>query len=273
MIEALKYFILGLIQGFTEPLPISSSGHVTIFREIFKITFEENFLIIVNFGSLIAIIFYFRSMLKELIVGSFNFIFKKDLENKEENKSKFIYVLLVLLATIPAGIVGLFLEDFINENFNTLLSVGICLFITGALVLYISYYSKNAIRTTITWSDALLMGLGQCVGLLPGISRSGSTTSVGVIKKLELATALRFSFMMYIPISIASFGLGCYNIFKNGLESIHVLGYILAFIASIIATFFSLKWFFKLVKKDNFKYFGFYCLIVSILVILYVVLT
>lgn len=272
MIDAIKYFLLGLIQGFTEPLPISSSGHVTIFREIFNITFEENFLIIVNFGSLLAIIFYFRKMIKDLIVGSFNYIFKKNSEKQVENKANFIYVLLVALATIPAGIAGLLLEDFINANFNTLLSVGICLFITGTLVLFISYYSKNALRTTVTWSDALLMGIGQVGGLLPGISRSGSTTSVGVIKKLELTTALRFSFMMYIPISIASFLLGIYNIYKNGLESINVLGYILAFLASIIATFFSLKWFFRLVKKDNLKYFGFYCLVVSVLVLLYVMI-
>ncbi|MDD3383076.1 MAG: undecaprenyl-diphosphate phosphatase, partial [Bacilli bacterium] len=86
MIDAIKYFLLGLIQGFTEPLPISSSGHVTIFREIFNITFEENFLIIVNFGSLLAIIFYFRKMIKDLIVGSFNYIFKKNSEKQVENK-------------------------------------------------------------------------------------------------------------------------------------------------------------------------------------------
>lgn len=267
MIDTIKYLFLGLIQGITEPLPVSSSGHVLIINEIFKITFEDNFLIIINFASLLAIIFYFRVFIKDLSVGSFNYVFKK----KQEDRQHFIYVLLVILATIPAAIAGLLLEDFISKNFSNLLSIGICLFITGSFVIFMSYYSKKALRTTVNWSDALLMGLGQVAGMLPGISRSGSTTAIGVSKKLELTTALTFSFMMYIPISVAAFALSVYRLISNGIGDVHVWGYTLAFIASTIATYFSLTLFFKLLKSKYLKYFGCYCIALSIAVLIYVV--
>ena len=262
--EFIKYLLLGLVQGFTEPLPISSSGHVIIFKNIIKLTMDDeiNFNIFVNFGSLIAILFFYRLFLKDIIGGAFKYIFKKD----KAHKNDFIYCVLVVVATIPAGIAGLLLKDTIDDKFSSLLSVGICLFITGLLLLFIHSVSKYATTEHITLKTSILMGLAQVIGLFPGISRSGSTTSLGVLNKVQLEKALRFSFMMYIPISFASLILG----FKDlDTRTAYIPGYIVAFFMSIIGTYLAIKWFFKLVRKDNLKYFGYYCLIISLSVLFY----
>lgn len=267
-IEFIKYLLLGLVQGISEPLPISSSGHVIIFKNIFKLTIDDeiNFNIFVNFGSLIAILFFYRLFLKDIIGGALKYVFKKDKAHKHD----FIYCLLVVIATIPAGIAGIFLKDIIDDKFSSLLSVGICLFITGMLLLFIHAIAKKATEEHITLKTSILMGIAQVIGLLPGISRSGSTTSIGVLNKTQLEKALRFSFMMYIPISLASLVLG----FKDlNTGAIYIPGYIVAFFMSIIGTYLAIKWFFKLVKRDNLKYFGYYCLAISLSVLFYLAIT
>jgi undecaprenyl-diphosphatase len=262
--QFIRYVLLGLVQGITEPLPISSSGHLIIFKNIFGVSMDNeiNFNIIVNFGSLLAILFYYRLFLKDIIVGAWTYLFKKN----KEGYPDFIYCVLIIVATIPAGIAGLLLKDIIDARFSTLLSVGICLFITGMLLIFIQTIAKRANTNKITLKSSLLMGCAQIIGLLPGISRSGVTTSFGVVNKVELDKALRFSFMMYIPISIASMVLGIYDL---NINIIYIPGFIAAFFMSMIGTYFAIKFFFKLVKKDNFKYFGYYCLLVSISVLIY----
>lgn len=268
-IELLKYIVLGLVQGITEPLPVSSSGHMLIFDSIFGniIPTEDmnNFQIIVNLASLIAIIFFYRHLIWELLSGSFSYVFK----GKKEEKHNFNYLLFVLIATIPAGIVGILIKLLnLDKFFTNILVVGICLFITGLLLLYIHNVAKDATREEIKLMDSLLMGGAQVIGLLPGISRSGVTTSFGVSNKLSLMSALRFSFMMYIPASIGAGVIGIYDIFKDGSSNIGFMpGYIGGFIASLFATYFAIKLFFKLVKSKNLKYFGFYCIGVSLIVL------
>ena len=146
--DFIKYVLLGLVQGVTEPLPISSSGHLQIFKNVFNLDAagDLNFDIFVNFGSLLAIIFYYRSFLKEILGGALNYIFKKNKAKKDE----FIYCVYVVVATIPAGIAGLLLKDVIANTFSSLLSVGICLFITGLLLLFINTIAKSAQNKKIT---------------------------------------------------------------------------------------------------------------------------
>ncbi len=266
--EFFKYLLLGLVQGITEPLPISSSGHLIIFKNIFNVNMvdEINFNIIVNFASLLAILIYYRKFLLEIIGGAFSFIFKKN----KDKKNEFSYCLLVVVATIPAGIAGLFLKDIIDEKFSSLLSVGISLFITGLLLNFIHYVSKKAKTDKISLKTSILMGFAQIIGLFPGISRSGSTTSFGVLNKVDLEKALRFSFMMYIPVSIASLFLGIMDL---DINNIYIGGYIIAFFMSLIGTYVAINLFFKLVKKDNLKYFGYYCLAVSMTVLIYLAIT
>jgi undecaprenyl-diphosphatase len=272
LLELLKYIALGLIQGITEPLPISSSGHMVIldaiFGEVVPSSAMNNFQIVVNFASLLAIIFFYRKMVSELIIGSKDYIFKKD----ESAKPKFKYLLYVLIATIPAGIAGLIIKLLdLDKYITNIVVVGICLFITGMLLLYIHRITKDANREEVTLKDSLLMGGAQVIGLLPGISRSGVTSSFGVSNRLSLLSALRFSFMMYIPASLGALLIGAIDIFKDGLSGGSIPGYIGAFFASLFGTYFAINLFFKLVKNKNLKYFGFYCLIVSSIVLILVI--
>ncbi|MGI6768153.1 MAG: undecaprenyl-diphosphate phosphatase [Bacilli bacterium] len=258
----IKYILLGLVQGVTEPLPISSSGHMIIFDSIFDnvVPFEamNNFQIIVNTASLIAIIIYYRGFLKEILVGSFQYLFRK---NKSE-ATKFHYLLLVLIASVPAGIVGLIIKTLeFDHYFTNIVCVAICLFITGLLLYYVHKQTPYLTRENLNWKDALFMGTGQAIGLLPGISRSGITSSFGITNGIKVETAFRFSFMMYIPASIGATFLGIFDLSKE--ENINVLGYIGAFLASFIGTYFAVKFFFKLLKKRNLKYFAYYCFAVS----------
>jgi undecaprenyl-diphosphatase len=265
--EIIKYTIIGLIQGITEPLPISSSGHMIIADEIFgqllPANAMNNFQIIVNMASLIAIIIYYRSLLKELLVGSWNYVFKRE----EADKEKFHYVLMIIIASIPAGIVGFMIKILELDNYYTnIVCVAICLFITGLLLLYIHHQAVDATRDTITWRDSIWMGVGQSIGLLPGISRSGITTSFGIANKVSLNAAFRFSFMMYIPASIGATAMGFWDLTKESSFYGNPLGYVFAFAASLVGTYFAITIFFKLIRNRNLKYFGFYCLIVSVIV-------
>lgn len=269
-IEFLKYLALGLIQGITEPLPISSSGHMvildSIFGEVVPSEAMNNFQIIVNFASLLAIIFFYRKIILELLIGSVDYVFKKD----QEKKSKFTYVLYVIIATIPAGIAGIIIKlTKFDEVITNIFVVGIALFITGLLLLYIHGIAKDATREEVNLKDSLLMGSAQVIGLIPGISRSGVTTSFGVSNRLSLISALRFSFMMYIPASIGAVTIGIYDLSKNGFGEVGSLpGYIGAFFASLFGTYFAINLFFKLVKNKNLKYFAYYCLSVSVVVLI-----
>lgn len=264
-LEFLKYLLLGLVQGITEPLPISSSGHTLIFKQIFNLenTLDNNFNTIVNFGSFIAIVIFYRVLILDTVKGCTKYVFKKNKEYKKD----FSFFLMIVIATIPAVIFGLIMKITSFDDFlDNILTVGIGLMITGLLLLFIDKKEKKTVYDSVTYSTALLMGLSQVVGLVPGISRSGSTTSIGVIRKLKLKEALSFSFMMYLPASLGAFILGLSELVNT--PDVFVIGYIGAFIASVIGTYFSIKLFFKLVQKNNLKYFGYYCICISLIVLL-----
>ena len=196
----LKYLILGIIQGFTEPLPISSSGHLRIFKSLFnsEVLSDMNFEIVVNFGSLIAILILYRKEIASIIKDFFMFI-----KTKEKKYSvNYKYAWLIVVGTIPAALLGLFVKDFIEEYFTTKL-VGLMLIVTSILLFMIKDIKGKKEKKDMTYLDALKIGLFQVVALLPGISRSGATVVGGMKSNLTRETALNYSFMLYIPISVA----------------------------------------------------------------------
>ncbi len=259
----LKYIFLGIIQGFTEPLPISSSGHLVIFQELFNLSIEGiNFEIIVNTGSLIAIVIIFYKDIVSLVKNSFLYLFKK--QNKF--KKDFLYVVMLVIAVIPAGLVGFIFKDSFDTISDNLWVVGISLLITA---LALSLVGKAAVENTfeeLTFIDALVIGLFQVFALIPGISRSGSTMVGGLSRKIKFEDAMKFSFLLYIPISIAASLLSILDL--SGSEDTFIAGYVGAFLVSIITTYFAVKWFFKMVRKGNLKYFSFYCFTVGTIVII-----
>ncbi len=260
--ESLLLFLLGIIQGITEPLPISSSGHLVIFQEIFNIgTTDLNFEIIANAGSLIAIIIFYRVALKDLIIDDINFVFKKD----KSCSDSFKYSLFIVVATIPAGIIGFLFKDKIEE-YKTLVVVGCALIVTSIALFVINTKSVSNDRENVTLKDSIVMGMFQIIALFPGISRSGSTTVGGIGSGLNIESALKFSFMMYIPISIATTTLGIADLVQS--DSVNYLGYILGFFGSLVATYFAISLLISAVKKGKLKYFAYYCFVVGLGVVI-----
>lgn len=262
----LKYIILGIIQGFTEPLPISSSGHLKIFKTIFNsnVTNDMNFEIIVNFGSLIAIIFLYRNEIIKIIKEFLLYIKTKN----KKYKTNYKYAWLIVTGTIPSAIFGLFIKDYIENNF-TIKLVGLMLIITSLLLYIIKDMKGKKEKKDITYLDALRIGLFQVIALLPGISRSGSTIVGGMKSNLKRETALEFSFMLYIPISIASFILGISDLIKSPNLSTLLIPYIVSMIISSIVTYYSAKLFINIMKKGKLIYFSVYCFLVGLLTIIF----
>ncbi|MGM8212661.1 undecaprenyl-diphosphate phosphatase [Virgibacillus sp. W0430] len=263
----LKYIFLGFVQGFTEPIPISSSGHLVILRELFGINIHGlSFEILVNFGSLIAVFLVYRKDIIRLTVNGIRYILKRD----AHAKSDFHFIMYLVIATIPTGIIGLLLEDYISSRLSAAIFVGFTLLITGAALWIIRNLRGRKSDGDLNVKDALIVGLAQSVALIPGISRSGATIVASMLVGMKQETALRFSFLLYIPVSLGVTILSIEDIVKDPNFSALAIPYLLAFIATIIATFYSLKWFMHIMANGNLKYFSYYCFIVGILVILFI---
>lgn len=257
MLEIIKYIILGIIQGITEIFPVSSSGHLTLFSHLFNIDLSNLtiFLMITNTGSFLALLLFFRKDIKDLIIGTFKFLFKKE----ENYKPDFEYVVKLIIAVIPIGIFGLLFKDMLPED---LLSVGFALIVTSILLFYVYIVRDIEWKKDISWKNALIIGSFQMFAIFPGISRSGITMSGGLIQKIELKKVLKFSFLSYIMVSVPVMILGFYEAL-NASESIHVVGYSLAFVMSFVFSLISVRILYKYVKVKNLIYFAIYCLIVG----------
>lgn len=263
-----NYIILGIIQGLTEPLPISSSGHVMIIHNLLKSTIDIELLaIITNFGSLIAICFLYREKLIKLIKGFFSY-FKNE---TKENKQSFKYGILLIVGTIPAGIIGLIVS--ITDVFDTLEKnikfVGITLLITSVMLFLIRNIKGTKDENKLTIKDAIIIGFFQVIALLPGISRSGATIVGGMFRNLKREVSFDFSFMLYIPISIATMILGIKDLIKQDLNITNLLLYLIALILSGIVTYYATVWFKNIVKKGKLIYFSIYCFIIGTIILIF----
>ncbi|WP_182200048.1 undecaprenyl-diphosphate phosphatase [Paraliobacillus salinarum] len=255
----LKYIFFGFIQGFTEPIPISSSGHLVIVQNLFNLKLENlSFEILVNFGSLIAVLMIYRKDIIRLIQNGFKYIVNRELEAKTD----FNFILYLIVATIPAGVIGLLFEDQIGEIFSVNKIIGITLIVTGIALWIIRNIRGRKNDGALTLKDAIIIGLAQSVALIPGISRSGATIVAAMLLGTKQETALRFSFLLYIPISLGTMILSLDDLFTPELKTMWI-PYLLAFITAIVATYYSLRWFMNIMAKGNLKYFAFYCFIVG----------
>lgn len=267
IIKVIQYVFLGIIQGFTEPIPISSSGHLVIFKHLLDLNVlkDINFEIIVNFGSLIAIVFLYRKDITKIITDFFNYIKTKETKYKTNYK----YAWLIVIGTIPAGIAGLLLKDKIDLISDNVKLIGIALLITATALFLIKDSKGKKEKKEITIFDSIVIGLFQAVALLPGISRSGATVVGGMSRDLNRKTAVDYSFMLYIPISCATMILGIKDLINTPNIQSLIIPYTLGMVASAIVTYFSAKWFINLMKKGKLWYFSIYCLVVGLLVILF----
>jgi undecaprenyl-diphosphatase len=263
----LKYLFLGIFQGFTEPIPISSSGHLVLAQYFLGI--EEpglTFEILVNTASLFAVLLVYREDIWRLIVNGLGY-FK---EKTPENKRDFHFIVYLIIGTIPAGVIGILFGDVIEEHLSSVVTIGITLIITGTALWLIRNLRGRKNDGDLNVKDALIIGLAQAVALIPGISRSGATIVAAMARGMKAETALRYSFLLYIPVSFGVMLLGIKDLIESPPAASMTMPYVLAFFGSLIASYFSLKWFMNIMAKGNLKYFAFYCLLVGILVVLFI---
>lgn len=275
MIELVKYMLLGILQGITEPIPVSSSGHLLILKTMIEKMHQslpidfEILSTITNLGSLIAIIILFWQEIVQLFKSFFTYFSKK--EKKKMVKEDYEYCLKIILATIPAGVLGLLVTKFnllsmLEENVKF---VGIMLLVTAVFLFLIKDFKGKKEKDDISFKDAGMIGICQMISIIPGISRSGATIVGGMFRNLKREVAFNFSFILYIPISIATSILGLKDLFELSISSSLWILYVIAAILAGIFTYIFTKWFARIVKEGKLIYFSIYCLILGMIVILF----
>lgn len=262
----LKYIFLGLFQGITEPIPVSSSGHLLLLREVFNIkqtglTFE----IFVNTASFIAIFFYYRKELYLLFHNAFSYLLYKEVNKQKDFK----FFRLLILTTLITGLIGLFLEQYIQEKLNTVTVVGLSLLINAIGLWIIRNLRGYKGENDITFLDACIIGIAQSIALIPGISRSGATIITAMLIGIKREVAFRFSFFLYLPISFGIFILSFNDLINNHHLNQHFILYFITFIAATTATFYALKGFKHIFLKGKLSYFAIYCFIVGLLALIF----
>jgi undecaprenyl-diphosphatase len=262
----IKYTFLGIFQGFTEPIPISSSGHLALAEHIFGLTIKGmSFEVFVNFASLIAIILIYREDLLRLTKNGLSYIFTRT----ETAKNDFMFIVYLVIGTIPAAVIGLLFKDEIGEHLKSVKVIGITLIITGIALWLIRNLKGRKHDADLSFKDAIIVGIAQAVALIPGISRSGATIVAAMGLGMKQETALRFSFLLFIPVSVGSFVVEGADILKDPNFSVLWLPYLLAFIGSLIASYFSLKWFMGIMARGNLIYFSIYCIVAGAITFLF----
>lgn len=251
----LQALVLGIIQGLTEYLPVSSSGHLAIGSALFGVQGEDNltFTVMVHVATVLSTLVILWKEIDWILKGLFKF------EMNDETK----YFLNIVVSMIPVGIVGVFFKDYVEEIFGSgLLIVGCCLLLTAALLTF-SYFAKPRQRENISMKDAFIIGLAQAVAVLPGLSRSGSTIATGILlgnKKEKLA---QFSFLMVIPPILGEALLDVLKAVKGeeAFGDIDTLPLIVGFVAAFVSGCIACKWMINIVKRGKLVWFGVYCAI------------
>lgn len=250
----LEALVLGVVQGLTEFLPVSSSGHLQIANALFGIQGEENltFAVVVHAATVCSTILVLRHEIWHLLKGFFRFSWNPELE----------YVLKILLSMIPIAIVGLFFKDDVEAIFGSgLLIVGIALILTAGLLAF-AYYARPREKKEISFRDAFIIGLAQAFAVLPGLSRSGSTIATGILLGNNKENVAKFSFLMVlIPILGETF----LDMLKGGFSSSDIPGLSLGvgFLAAFVSGYIACRWMLNLVKKGKLIWFAIYCFVVG----------
>ncbi len=251
--DLLHAISLGIVQGITEWLPISSSGHLVILKEISGITAPISFDLALHFGTIVAVCIYFRRELFEIIRSILKF------ETKSE---PFRTALLLVVASAPAAVAGYFLNDLFESLFNSLFAVGLGLLVTASM-LSLSRARKGNRR--VDFLRALVIGIFQALAIAPGISRSGMTISSAILTGVEKASAFKFSFLMSIPVIIGAF---FYELSGSQIASFS-LEYLAGFLTSALVGYASIATMRRIVLYDRLPLFSVYCVFLGIALIAY----
>lgn len=268
--EWFEAIILGLVQGLTEFLPVSSSGHLIIGKELLGVEAADDlvFEVLVHAATVLSTIVVFRKQLWDLIKGFFRFKYNDETD----------YVLKIFVSMIPVFVVGVFFKDFVEGLFQSIFVVGVALVCTAILLFLsdnassrrnsLSYSEKKNYRNGISYWQAFVVGLGQALAVVPGLSRSGTTISTGLLCGVRRDVMAQFSFLMVmIPILGESF-LQIVSGEMTG-SSIGALPLVLGFISAFVSGLFACKVMIALVKKAKLSWFALYCAVVALLIFIF----
>lgn len=270
--NTIQALLMGLLQGLTEYLPVSSSGHLTIASTLFGIDGEENmlFTIMVHVATVLSTIVILGGEIWNIIKGMFG-----PLNNGAQGLNRLNpdqrYVFNILVSMIPIGIVGVFFKEQVEAIFGSGMTiVGICLLVT-ALLLTFSYYARPRERENISLGHAFIIGLAQAIAVLPGLSRSGSTIATGLMLGEKKSNMAQFSFLMVIPPILGEALLDVLKMVKGESLGAEIgwlpltVGFLAAFISGCVAC----KWMIGIVKKGKLIYFAYYCAIAGVISLIY----
>ena len=259
-IEAL---VLGLIQGLTEYLPVSSSGHLAIGSALFGINGEENltFTVAVHVATVLSTLVV---LWKEIA-----WIFKGLFQGRMNDETR--YVVNILVSMIPVGIVGFFFKDKVEEVFGSGLFIVGCMLLLTAALLAFSYFAKPRQKEKISLRDAFIIGVAQAAAVMPGLSRSGSTIATGLLLGNKKERLAQFSFLMVIPPILGEALLDVMKAVKGGAEAavgdISLTALAVGFLAAFVSGCVACKWMINIVKRGKLIYFAIYCAIVGAIVL------
>lgn len=259
--ELLKAVLLGVVQGLTEFLPISSSGHLVIFSEL--LDFQQQgvvFDVFLHLGTLLAVVLVFRNELREMIKAPFRVVSGN---GDKESRQYLLWDVYVVIATLPAVFVGLFLKDQVESLFDSLIVVYTMLTLTALLMLASPLLKETGNR--LNGRRSLIMGCAQACAILPGLSRSGSTIFIGMALGMNREVVAKFSFIMSIPAIVGAAVLHSGELLRHppGLDMMVNIG--AGTVMSAVSGYFAIILLLDIVRRNRLQYFGYYCLCVAFL--------
>ena len=257
--ELIKALLLGFIQGATEFLPVSSSGHLVLGSHI--LGFEDQgivFDVMVHLGTLVSVIIVFRKELLAMIAAPFQLI---QGIRRESVKASFLWDIYVIIATIPAVIIGLGFKDSIEQTFTSITVVCLMLIITGIMMIVSRYLPDRG--SSVNTGRSFLIGCAQAGAILPGLSRSGSTIFVGMLLGINRETAARFSFIMSIPAILGAAVLNLGDVLVSPPAGSVIINLMAGTVAAAVTGYFAIILLLDVIKKNRLPWFGYYCLTVA----------
>lgn len=269
--------VLGLVQGFTEFLPISSTAHLIVAQRMFGQSEEQvkkdPFTVAIQLGTLFAVFVYFRTDIVKMIRGFFYDLYQNRIFSSATNEGRLSK--LIILGTIPVGICGLLFKKKLEEHFYNPTSIGIVAIVFALLMLLSEVWAKRRLARgipsrqehQITLFDALLVGCAQCLALMPGGSRSGTTITAGLFAGLDRAAAARFSFLLSLPAILAAGLKDCYEKRKDLIEGGNLFSLAVGLVVSGIVGYVCIAWLLKFLTKHSTIWFVIYRIILGILLI------
>ncbi len=269
--ELIYSILAGVVQGLTEFLPVSSSGHLVLFHDLFKFNLPDDlaFDVVLHLGTLAALVLFFWKDIRRYLEAWLQSLVKWDLKNNIDQRLSWY----LLLATIPAAIAGYFLESSIETVFRSTFLVALMLVIVGILLYFFDlYFSKEKTIKQLSLTNSIIIGIAQIIALIPGVSRSGITIIAGLSQKLKREDAARFSFLLSIPIVFAAGAKKTIDLFLNQANELNYLILALGFLSAAITGFFCIKYFLKFLQNHSLKIFAYYRIILAAIILLILIL-